>query len=155
MWRERRAKWETDYRVFARMRGFETFNDLPYHRRGFIECWAEAGFHRFWRTWNPGIAYFVYKMYLRMGGRRHWSLATLGAFLANGLVHTVVVAPFAGRWSWVLIVTFGCFGILTILSRYLAPYLKQYRWPRILNAMINIGLVVGSFDLGFKVDRLL
>jgi len=149
------ARWTDDYRRFARGRGFRTFNDWPYHRRGFLECWAEPGFHRFWRVWNPGIAYFVHLLYLGLGGRKRWILPTFLAFLGCGLAHTVIVAPFLGRWSYSVIAAFGCFGILTPLSRRLAPVLRQDRWPVMANVLINVGLVIGSFDVGFRVDGLL
>jgi hypothetical protein len=149
------ARWAADYARFATARGFRTFNDWPYHRRGFIECWAQPGFHRFWQVWNPGIAYFVYRTYLALGGRRHWLAPSIGAFVLCGLVHTVIVAPFLGRWSYSVIVAFGCFGLLSVISRLLAPVLRQRRWPGLVNVLVNIALVVGSFDLGFRVDHLL
>jgi len=154
-WRRGFRCWEADYRRFARIRGFETFNDWPYHRRGFLECWAEPGFHRFWRVWNPGIGYFVFRLYVGLGGARHRVTATLSSFFACGLVHTLVVAPLLGRWSNTLLVTFTCFGILTLLSRSLADLLRQERWPAVVNILVNVGLVLGSFDLGFRVNDLL
>ena len=155
-WASRRYwLWVADYERFARMRGFRTFNDWPYHRRGFLECWAAPGFHEFWRMWNPGIAYFVYRLYLRLGGRRHWVAPTIAAFGVCGLVHTLVVAPFLGRWSFSVIVAFLCFGVLTVVSRSLKRLLRQRRWPAWVNVLVNVGLVIGSFDLGFRIDRLL
>ncbi|MGW8267404.1 MAG: hypothetical protein ACWGSQ_13640 [Longimicrobiales bacterium] len=154
-WLQSYKRWVADYQRYARMRGFQTFNDWPYHRRGFLECWAEPGFHRFWQVWNPGIAYFVYRAFLRLGGRRRWDLATILAFLVCGFVHTIVVAPFLGRWSNSVIVAFLCFGALTVLSRWLARFLRQERWPTILNILVNVGLVLGSFDLEFRVNDLL
>lgn len=154
-WQGVQRRWIADYRRFARMRGFETFNDWPYHRRGFLECWAEPGFHRFWQVWNPGIAYFVYKLYLRLGGRRHWALPTVASFIVCGVAHTVLVAPFLGRWSYSVIIAFACFGALTVLSRRLAPFLRQERWPAAVNVILNATMVAGSFDLGFRFDALL
>ena len=153
--KEIRRRWEDDYRRYAVMRRFRTFNDWPYHRRGFLECWVEPGFHRFWQVWNPGIAYFVYRTFIALGGRRHWVLSTLASFFLCGFAHTVLVAPFFGRWSHAVIVAFTCFGLLTVISRVLAPTLRQDRWPKGINLAINVGLVIGSFDVGFRVDRLL
>jgi hypothetical protein len=150
-----RRRWEDRYRAFARQRGFPTFNDWPYHRRGFLECWAEPGFHRFWRVWNPGIAYFVHRLFLRLGGRRRWALAVIGSFVACGVAHTLVVTPFLCQWSFTVVTAFACFGVLTVLSRGLAPWLRQERWPVPLNVLVNVGLVLASFDLGFRVDRAL
>lgn len=149
------AAWEADYRRFARMRGFRSFNDASYHWRSFVACWAQPGFHRFWQVWNPGIAYFVYLLFIRLGGRRRWIAPTLVSFFACGLAHTVIVAPFFGRWSYSVIVAFMCFGSLTVLSRLLARYLRQERWPAVINTAINVGLVLASFDVGFRVDRIL
>jgi len=154
-WRKGYDAWVADYQAYARRRGFPSFNDWAYHRRGFIECWAQPGFHRFWQVWNPGIAYFVYRLYLCLGGRRRWVLPTVLSFLLCGLVHTLIMAPFYGRWSYTLIAAFTCFGVLTVLSRYLAPLLQQHRWPGLANVAVNVLLVIASFDVGFRIDRLL
>jgi hypothetical protein len=137
---------------FARMRGFRSFNDWPYHRRGFLECWAEPGFHRFWQVWNPGIAYFVHRLYLALGGRKRWAVPTILAFGLCGLAHTVVVAPLLRRWSFSLLVTFTLFGLSTVLSRWLAALLRQDRWPTVVNIALNVSLVAASFEAGFRVD---
>lgn len=153
-WRGRHQRWVERYVAFARFRGFTTeINDWPYVRRSFLECWAEPGFHRFWRVWNPGIANFVYRLYLRLGGHRHRDLATLGAFLGCGLGHWLVVLPVIQRWTWMLPTTFLAFGVFTVLSRRLAPWLRQERWPPAFNVAVNVGLVILSFDLGFRADR--
>jgi hypothetical protein len=155
-YRQAYQRYVESYTHYARMRGFTTeINDWPYVRRSFLECWAEPGFHRFWQVWNPGISYFVYRAYLGFGGRRHWVLPVLGAFILNGIAHTLVAAPFAGHWSWVLVVAFACFAILTILSRWLAPRLRQDRWPWPVNVVVNVALVSGCMDLGFRVDHIL
>lgn len=149
-----RARFEANYRRFARRRGFKTFNDFAYHRRGFVECWAEPGFHRFWQVWNPGIAYFVYRIYMKLGGARMWVVPTLLSFVICGVIHTVIVVPFAGHWSFSVIVAFTFFGVLTVISRKLSRVLRQDRWPWIINTAINVGLVLVGFDIGFRVDRL-
>ena len=79
----------------------------------------------------------------------------MAAFLICGIVHTLVVVPFFGRWSFSLIAAFACFGVLTIISRLAAPVLQQERWPIVVNTTLNITLVAGSFDIGFRVDKLL
>jgi len=149
-------RYVNDYRAFARMRGFRTeVNDWPYVRRSFLECWAEPGFHRFWQVWNPGIAYFVYRLFLLLGGRRHWAGPTILAFVLCGLGHTLIVAPFFGRWAFSVITAFSCFGVLTVVSRLASPLLRQDRWPAAVNVLVNVSLVAGSFDVGFRVDRVL
>jgi hypothetical protein len=154
--RQRFEAYVADYRRFARSRGFRSeINDWPYVRRSFIECWVEPGFHRFWQVWNPGIAYFVNRLFLRLGGRRRWATATIAAFFLSGLAHTLVIVPFVGHWSHTLLVTFTCFGVLTVISRLLEPWLQQSRWPAALNLAVNVALIAGSFDVGFKIDDLL
>ena len=149
------TRYVDDYEAFARMRGFRSeLNDWPYVRRSFIECWAEPGFHRFWQVWNPGIAYFVYRLFLRLGGRRRWVGPTILSFFLCGVAHTVIVAPFLG-WAFSVITAFSCFGVLTVVSRLASPLLRQDHWPTVLNVIVNVVLVAGSFDVGFKVDRFL
>ena len=148
--------WVAGYEVFARSRGFTTtLNDWCFVRRSFFECWMEPGFHRFWRGWNPGIAYFVYRLFVLFGGRRNWALPTLLAFVTSGLVHTLVVLPFVQRWSYSVVVAFTCFGVLTVVSRYCEKLLRQKYWPKAVNVLVNTAFVAGSFDIGFRVDRLL
>lgn len=145
-----------EYTRFVRMRGFESqLNDWPFVRRSFLECWAEPGFHRFWQVWNPGIAYFAYRLYLRLGGRKRWLLPAMGSFVGCGIAHTVAVLPFTGRWGWTAVAYFTCFGLFTALSRRLAPILRQDRWPSALNVAVNAGLLLLSFEVGFRVDRIL
>ena len=147
------AEYVKRYERYVRLRGFTTtINDWPYVKRSFITCWMEPGFHRFWQVWNPGISYFTWRLFLLLGGKRHWTMATLGTFLINGLVHTMIVAPFLG-WGWSFIMTFLICGILTVLSRRLRSFLQQRKWPAILNMTVNVYLVILSFDLGFKLDR--
>lgn len=154
--RRRFRAYVADYARYARLRGFTTeVNDWPYVRRSFLECWAEPGFHRFWQVWNPGIAYFAYRIFLRLGGRRRWVWPTIGAFVMNGLIHTMVVVPFVGRWSWTIIVAFLCFGVMTVASRRLARRLRQDRWPWPVNAAVNVALVIAGMDLGFRANDVL
>lgn len=154
--RERYERYVASYRAYARMRGFTSeVNDWPYVRRSFLECWAEPGFHRFWQVWNPGISYFVYRLFLRLGGRRRWVVPTLLSFVLCGVIHTLIVAPFFGEWSYSVITAFACFGALTVVSRLAAPVLRQERWPAPVNVLLNVFLVAASFDVGFRLDRLI
>lgn len=49
---------------------------------------------------------------------------------------------------------FTCFGVLIVLSRRLARFLRQDRWPTVVNIAINVAFVLGSFDVGFRIDRM-
>ena len=143
------------YIAYARLRGFKSFNNWPYHRRGFIECWAAPGFHNFWQVWNPGISYFVFRLYLNLGGNKNWIFATLLAFEINGLIHSIVFYTLSGQWSFVIPILFLLFGILTIVSKKLQTLLNQERWPWIINTVVNVGIVIYSFDLSFKLNKIL
>jgi len=144
------------YKVYLKLRGYgDHVNDGPFYVRSFLTCWAEPGFHRFWRVWNPGISYFCFRLYLALGGKRRRVWATLVAFEVCGIIHVLVLYPFLRRWSLVLPVTFLCFGILTLVSRGLERVLRQDRWPAVANVALNVGLVIASYDLGFRVDRIL
>jgi len=143
------------YIAYARLRGYKSFNDWSYHRRGFVECWAEPGFHKFWQVWNPGIAYFVFRLYLRLGGNKNWKLATLLSFTINGIIHSIIFFIFSGQWSFVIPSLFLLFGILVITSKLLDNFLQQNKWPWIINSAINVGLVILSFDLCFKLNDIL
>jgi hypothetical protein len=143
------------YIAYARLRGYQSFNDWPYHRRGFIECWAEPGFHKFWQVWNPGIAYFVFRLYLKLGGNKNWKLATLLSFTINGLIHSIIFYIFSRQWSFVIPVLFLLFGALVITNKLLDNVLHQNRWPWVINSLINVGLVIFSFDISFKLNDII
>ena len=142
-----------DYIVYTRMRGFKSFNDWTYHRMGFLECWLEPGFHRFWQIWNPGIAYFFHRLYVSLGGRQQQIFSTIAGFVINGFVHTLIFFMISGRWSVTVIVTFALFGFFVVLSKKLEQLLQQWKWPKICNLAINAALVIWSFDIGFAVNE--
>lgn len=146
----RQARLEERLRSYVRARGFSSLHDWPFARRAFLECWAEAGFHRFWQVWNPGISFFVYRLYRRLRKTLGRNAATVVAFVANGLVHNAVACPFIGRWSWTLPVAFLFWGVTTVLFRRLdAPFrLRQWPWPA--NVVVNVGLVCLGMHLGME-----
>lgn len=152
----RYRQYVKSYKEYARMRGYGShLNDWPFFKRAFLTCWAEPGFHRFWRVWNPGISYFVFRLYLQLGGNRNRTVATIVAFELCGILHVLVAHPFLRRWSFTLPITFLCFAVLTLMSRGLERALCQNRWPAVVNVVLNIGLVIGSFDVGFYFDCIL
>ena len=153
---DRYQRYVESYRAYVKLRGYgDHFNDWPFFRRSFLTCWAEPGFHRFWRAWNPGIGYLVFRLYLALGGKRNRVVATVGAFEVCGIAHVLAVYPFLRRWSLVVPVAFLCFGLFTLASQGLERMLSQDRWPAVANVVVNAGLVMASFDIGFRVDRLL
>jgi len=146
----------SDYKQYLKLRGFGNhIHDRFFVERGFLECWLQPGFHRFWQTWNPGIGYFAYKVYLACGGKNRKCLATIVAFLVNGLIHNLIVSLIVWRWDFPLPFTFTLFGILTIVSRWLDSHINMRKWPKILHLVLNVGLVILSFDFGFRMNDLI
>ena len=149
-------QYVSNYKQFLKLRGFgEHVNDWYFVKRGFLACWLQPGFHRFWQTWNPGIAYFAYKVYLFCGGENRQKRATIAAFLVNGLVHNLVLSLILWRWDFPLPFTFTMFGIFTIIFRWMDDHLKMDRWPKLIHLVINTSLVILSFDIGFRMNDLL
>lgn len=150
------AQYVGNYKQYLKLRGFESHvNDWLFVKRGFLECWLQPGFHRFWQVWNPGIGYFAYKVYLFCGGKYRWKTATFAAFLVNGLVHNLVVSLILWRWDFPLPFTFTLFGALTIVFKWLDKHIDMYKWHRIFHLALNVGLVILSFDFGFRMNDLL
>jgi len=138
------------------LRGYDDhINDWSFIKRGFLECWLQPGFHRFWQVWNPGIGYFAYQLYIFFGGNQRRNLATLAAFVLNGLFHNLVLSLLLWRWDFPLPFTFLSFGVFTIISRWLDQLLNLKRFPRIIHLIINLGLVIVSFEFGFSMNDLL
>jgi D-alanyl-lipoteichoic acid acyltransferase DltB (MBOAT superfamily) len=147
--------WQGEaYRRYLHRRGFTSDTGWSFARRGFLVCWAEPGFHRFWRLWNPGLGFLTFLLYRRLGGNREAPLSTVATFVLSGIAHNLIVLPWLG-WSFTLPVTFGCFGTLVALSAPLSRVLRQDRWPAVFNVATNAGLVAAGFDLGFRVNRLM
>lgn len=146
-------RYVDDYRDYLQLRGFGThINDWIFVKRGFIECWWEPGFHRFWQLWNPGIGYFTYKFYLSMGGNKRHNLGTIIVFVINGLIHNLVIMPILNHWDFPLPFTFFCFGFCTVGFRLLDRHINLEKLPDICHLCINVGLVILSFKFGFYID---
>lgn len=155
--RSRYEKYKAGYLQHLKKLGYGDHSgdfDWFFISRAFILCWGKPGFHFFWRYWNPGIGYMTYRLFHQLGGNRHRIPAILITFLVNGLVHNLVLSPFLG-WSYTLPVTFLCFGIFSVISEKLQFLLHQDKWHWIFNAIVNVSLVVVSFDIGFRMNRIL
>jgi hypothetical protein len=144
--------FERNLNTYASKRGFSSLHDRPFVMRAFLKCWAAPGFHRYWRVWNPGISYFVYRLYLRLQRSMGRNPATVVAFTVSGFAHNAVACPFIGRWSWTLPVAFLFWGAFTVLFRRLEGFLRQDQWPWPANALVNVGLVCLCMDIGMDFN---
>lgn len=145
-----------NYKQFLKMRGYGNHvNDWMFVKRSFLDCWMQPGFHRFWQIWNPGIGYFAYKVYLSCGGKNRQNLATFATFLVNGLVHNLLGSMILRRWDFPLPFTFSLLGIFTIISRRLDGHINMSKWPKIFHLALNLGLIILSFDFGFRMNDML
>ncbi len=150
-----------DYKSYLQLRGFGDHHDDWYFvKRGFLECWFAPGFHRFWQTWNPGIGYFTYRLYLWLigkgfGGKHKRNLAILLTFLINGIIHNLVAIAILPQWSLPLPFTFLALGVFTVISSALEEKLHFMRWPMIFHFAVNAFLIIIAFEFGFRMDDLL
>lgn len=155
IWTSFTGIWEgKKFRQYLHRRRYTSVNDWPFFRRAFLECWTEAGFHRFWRIWNPALGFLVFQLYRRIGGVRGGAATKILAFIASGFAHGLLVLPFLG-WSWTILVTFACFGFLVALGPTLSRFLRQDRWMRPMNVVMNATLVAACFSVGFRVNAMI
>ncbi len=74
-------------------------------------------------------------------------------------VHSLRAGSYADHYAFLrsfsVITAFSCFGVITVVCRLASPILRQDHWPAVANVIVNIALVAGSFDVGFRVDRYL
>lgn len=142
------------YAQYCTRRGYAPpFKGWSVIRRSLFGSWAQPGFHRFWRVWNPPIGYPLFRLYRILGGNRHRVLATVVVFTMCGFLHDMAVLLLVRRWSLMLTAAFLAFASLTLLSLKLEPILKQARWPSILNVLLNLALVGGTIYASIWLAR--
>jgi hypothetical protein len=53
------------YDQYLILRGYDpSSSKLIILKRALIDSWAEPGLHEFWRVWNSGIGYLLFRLYL-------------------------------------------------------------------------------------------
>jgi len=145
--------WEsTEFRQYLRRRGYRSSSGWPLFRRAFLECWAQPGFHWFWRVWSPSLGFLVFRLYRALGGNRAGGHTKVLAFVTSGITHSLLVLPFLG-WSFTIPTAFAGFGLLVVLGPFMSRRLRQHRWPLLANVAVNVALILGCFWLGFRVDE--
>jgi hypothetical protein len=137
----------TTYAQYCTRRGYKPpFRGWPVVRRSLLESWAQPGFHRFWRVWNPPIGYLLFLLYRTLGGNRNRLVATLAVFTVIGALHDLALVALVRRFSLVLTCAYFGFACLSLLSLKLAPIVRQDRWPAAVNVVVNVGLIFGTFQ---------
>ena len=139
------SKFDKSYNRYLILRGYDpSSSKLQILKRALFDSWGEPGFHRFWRVWNPGIGHLLYRLYLLVGGNRARLLATMLVFLLCGILHDAVVMLMFRRPFVAFTAAFVSFWFLAWVNRSLEPVLRQERWPRLANALLNILCLAGS-----------
>jgi hypothetical protein len=122
-------------------------------KRALVDSWAESGFHRFWQVWNPGIGHLLYRFYRLLGGSRRRLVATMAVFLLCGFLHDLAVMLIFRRPFMAFSAAFILFAVLASLNRALELRLGQEGWPRILNAISNIGCLAVSIFIAVQLQK--
>jgi len=118
----------------------------------FLDSWAEPGFHRFWRVWNPAYGYLLFRLYRRMGGSRRGPLPALVVFSACGFVaHDLPVGILFGRPIIVCTIAFLVWGLFASISRTFESRLTG--WPPFLRALCNLSLLFIGMACGVLAQR--
>ena len=142
------------FRRYLARRGYDLqAGSGAFFRRMFLSAWAEPGFHRFWRVWNPLYGYCLFRLYLSLGGSRQRLLATVTVFVASGLLlHDLPVALIRGHVQVTVTAAFLGFAALTLLSRSAERLLGFPSWPRPAHVVLNLALVVAGLVFGAWVQ---
>jgi hypothetical protein len=89
------------YAQYCIRRGYKPpFTGWPVVRRSLLHSWAQPGFHRFWRIWNPPVGYPLFRLYKALGGNR--VIAASAVFAFAGALHDVVVVALVPQWGPVI-----------------------------------------------------
>jgi hypothetical protein len=143
------------YREYLSLRGYNPdASKWSILKRALFESWAEAGFHRFWQVWNPGIGYLLFRLYLLLGGKHRSALTTVVVFLFCGFLHDAAVMIMFRQSFLAFSCAFLCFGLLTVASRRFEPWLRQDHWPVLANVTVNVLLVAVSVHAGVTLHRI-
>jgi hypothetical protein len=135
------------YAQYCARRGYvPPFRGWSVVKRSLLDSWAQPGFHRFWRIWNPPIGYPLFRFYRVLGGNRNRAFATFTVFTVTGVLHDLAAFVLTRQWALALTLAYVVFAGLSLLSLRLAPLLRQERWPAMVNVLMNGLLVVGTFE---------
>ncbi len=144
----------TSFPQYLEQRGYRLdWSTAAFLRRMFLDCWAQPGFHLFWRVWNPLYGYLLFRLYQYLGGtKRRFSLTLLVFALCGFVAHDLPVSLFVGRPLVVCTTAFFAWGVLVSAARLLDRPLAFASWPRVLHVVVNLALVGGGLLAGVVVQ---
>jgi hypothetical protein len=132
------------YREYLRVRGFESLSPLDAVHRMLVECWFEAGFHRFWRLWSPLAGFALFRLYLLLGGRQRRVRAVFASFAVSGLAfHDVPLMIIFGEPIVVCTIAWLFYAGATLVSSRVSLSLPLPVWPVVNFALVATGLWLG------------
>jgi hypothetical protein len=144
---------DISYNQYLLLRGYDpSSNKFLMLKRALIDSWAEPGFHRFWRVWNPGIGHLLYRLYLFLGGNRIRIFSTILVFLICGFIHDLIVMAIFRRPFIAFSTAFMLFGIIASINRLLEPVLNQDSWLKICNVLCNVTLLGASIFVAVQLQ---
>jgi len=144
------------YKEYFIARGFHPDEPLGMIRRMFLDCWAEPGFHRFWRLWNPYFGWLLFLLYLRLGGKRYKVVATMSVYVVSGfLIHDLPIIVFFSKPNITMSMTFFAFGGMVLFSKRFEKILNQEHWPVAINVILNFALLAAGATFGVLTNHFL
>ena len=121
--------------------------------RMFVAVWAEPGFHRFWRVWNPLYGYFLFRLYRLLGGNRRRVVSTVVVFLFSGFVlHDLPFILITGRVQVTVTAAFLFYAVSSLFSQVAERQWSLRSWPRTVHTLCNVGLVIAGLGFGAYVQ---
>jgi len=146
-------KYIKDYNKYLILRKYDpSSGKLRILKRALLDSWGEPGFHRFWQVWNPGIGYFLYRLYRLFGGNRNRLISTILVFVLCGLLHDAIVMLIFQKPFVAFTVAFILFGVLALINRAIEPIIDQKRWPRLLNTISNVSCLAISIHFAVQIQ---
>lgn len=138
------------FQQYLHRRGYDSdAGSAAFLRRMFVTAWAQPGFHRFWRIWNPLYGYFLFRLYAKLGGRRNHTVSSIAVFLASGFVlHDLPISLLTGRPFLAVTIAFCFYGCVARFTQRREKGRGVNTLSSGTNTMINLLLVLAGLALG-------
>jgi hypothetical protein len=128
-------------------------------RRWWLSSFAQPGFAKFWRVWNPYIGFWLLKLYRKLGGDRHRGFACLATFGFAGFCHDLlnfILEPQDGLELF-LTIAFLIWGIIVLATSPRSVRRTIQKLPVPVHVCLNLaclclGLLGAHFAWEFLSD---